>query len=163
MIAAVVERCAGIDVGKKFLKVCVMVGPLAERPRFEIRPIDRSDAGYRKLREWLKAEQVTHAVMESMGPYWVPVFNILEPEVKLVLANPAEVENRKCHKTDAADAWWLAHLLRHSMIHLSFIPEKATRELRELTRRRKKVDWAGGARAQSGTKAIGERRCEAGQ
>jgi transposase len=139
MIAAVVERCAGIDVGKKFLKVCVMVGPLAEEPRFEIRQIDCSDAGYRKLREWLKAEQVTHAVMESTGPYWVPVFNILEPEVKVVLANPAEVKNRKGHKTDAADAWWLAHLLRHSMIHPSFIPEKATRELRELTRRRKKL------------------------
>jgi hypothetical protein len=67
MIAAVVERCAGIDVGKKFLKVCVMVGPLAQEPRFEIRQIDCSDAGYRKLREWLKAEQVTHAVMESTG------------------------------------------------------------------------------------------------
>src|SRR5258707_6281261 len=29
MIAAVVERCAGIDVGKKFLKVCVLVGQLS--------------------------------------------------------------------------------------------------------------------------------------
>jgi hypothetical protein len=40
MIAAVVERCAGIDVGKRFLKVCVMVGPLSEEPRFEIRKVD---------------------------------------------------------------------------------------------------------------------------
>jgi transposase len=127
------------DVGKKFLKVCVMVGTLAQEPRFEIRQIDCSDAGYRKLREWLKTEPVTHAVMESTGPYWVPVFHVLEPEVKVVLANPAEVQNRKSHETYAADAWWLAHLLRHSMIHPSSIPEKATRELRELTRRRKKL------------------------
>ena len=28
MISAAIERCAGIDVGKKFLAVCVMVGPL---------------------------------------------------------------------------------------------------------------------------------------
>jgi hypothetical protein len=28
MICAAVERCAGIDVGKTFLAVCVMTGPL---------------------------------------------------------------------------------------------------------------------------------------
>ena len=26
MISAVIERCAGMDVGKKFLAVCVMTG-----------------------------------------------------------------------------------------------------------------------------------------
>jgi len=139
MIAAVVERCAGIDVGKKFLKVCVMAGPLNEEPYYEIRKIDCSHSGYEQLREWLKAEGVTRVVMESTGPYWVPVFNILETDVEVILANPVEVKNRKGHKTDATDAWWLAHLLRHGMIRPSFIPKKATRELRELTRRRKKL------------------------
>lgn len=147
MIAAVVERCAGIDVRKKFLKVCVMVGPLAEEPRFAIRQIDCSDAGYRKLREWLKAEQVTHGVMESTGPYWVPVFNILEPEVKVVWANPAEVKNRKGHKTDAADAWWLAHLLRHSMIHPSFHSREGDPGVTGVDAAAQEVDWAGGARS----------------
>jgi len=140
MIAAVVERCAGIDVGKKFLKVCVMVGPLSEEPEFEIRKkVDCTYSGLEELREWLKAAGVTQAVMESTGPYWVPVFNVLESDVRVVLANPVEVKNRKGHKTDATDAWWLAHLLRHGMIRPSFIPEKATRDLRELTRRRKKL------------------------
>jgi len=46
MIAAVVERCAGIDVGKRFLKVCVMTGRLSEEPRFEIRKIVAS-AGWK--------------------------------------------------------------------------------------------------------------------
>ena len=133
MIAAVVERCAGIDVGKTFLKVCVMVGPLSEEPTFEIRRVDCRQQDFEQLRSWLKAEGVTQVVMESTGPYWVPVFNVLEPDVKVVLANPAEVKNRKGHKTDAADAWWLAHLLRHGMIRASFIPEKDTREMRELT------------------------------
>jgi transposase len=139
MIAAVVERCAGIDVGKTFLKVCVMVGPLSEEPRFEIRRVECLDSSLRELRQWLQAEGVTHVVMESTGPYWVPVFNMLETQCKVVLANPVEVKNRKGHKTDATDAWWLAHLLRHGMIRPSFIPDKATRDLRELTRRRKKL------------------------
>lgn len=139
MIPAVVERGAGIDVGKRFLKVCVMVGPLNEDPRFETRRVECTNADLQKLREWLQAEGVTHVVMESTGPYWVPVFNVLEPCMKVLLANPVEVKNRKGHKTDASDSWWLAHLLRHAMIRPSFIPEKATRELRELTRRRKKL------------------------
>src|SRR5215472_12558731 len=37
MISAAIERCAGIDVGKKFLSVCVMVGPLMGKPQVEIR------------------------------------------------------------------------------------------------------------------------------
>ncbi len=119
--------------------VCVMTGPWKEEPQFEIRRVECTPTGFEQLREWLKVEGVTHAVMESTGPYGVPVFNILERELKVVLANPVEVKNRKGHKTDAKDCWWLAHLLQHAMIHPSFIPEKATRELREATRRRKKL------------------------
>jgi hypothetical protein len=78
MIAAVVERCAGIDVGKRFLKVCVMVGPLSEEPRFEIRKVDCTCTALEDLRQWLQAEGITQVVMESTGPYWVPVFNVLE-------------------------------------------------------------------------------------
>ena len=139
MIAAVVERCAGIDVGKTFLKVCVMTGPLSEEPAYEIRRVECTQTGYEELQQWLQSEGVTKVVMESTGPYWVPVFNVLEATVAVILANPTEVKNRKGHKTDAQDAWWLAHLLRHGMIRPSFIPEKATRDLRELTRRRRKL------------------------
>ena len=37
MICAAVERCAGIDVGKTFLAVCVMIGPLAAEARAQKR------------------------------------------------------------------------------------------------------------------------------
>src|ERR1700687_5726401 len=63
----------------------------------------------------------------------------LETTVKVYLANPQEVKNRKGHKTDDNDGWWLAHLLRHAMIHSSFIPPRAIRQLRDLTRRRKRM------------------------
>ena len=59
--------------------------------------------------------------------------------VQVALANPHEVQARKGHKTDAKDAWWLAHLLRHGMVTPSFIPPRPQRELRDLTRRRKKM------------------------
>jgi transposase len=62
--------------------------------------------------------------MESTGSYWKPVFNVLEDGFKVYLANPHEVKNRKGHKTDKKDSWWLAHLLRHAMIRPSFVPPR---------------------------------------
>ena len=139
MIAAAIERCGGIDVGKKFLAVCIMVGPLEGEPRVEIQRFGTTVLELRRLRDWLKQEGITHVVMESTGSYWKPVFNILEDAVKVYLANPQDVKNRKGHKTDNKDGWWLAHLLRHAMIQPSFIPPRAIRELRDLTRRRRRL------------------------
>jgi transposase len=139
MIAAAIERCGGIDVGKKFLAVCIMVGPLEGEPRIETRRFGTTVAELKRLRDWLKHENITHVVMESTGSYWKPVFNVLEDAVKVYLANPQDVKNRKGHKTDNKDGWWLAHLLRHAMIQPSFIPPRVIRELRDLTRRRRRL------------------------
>jgi transposase len=100
-------------------------------------------ADLEQLRDWLKENGITHAVMESTGSYWKPVFNILEETLTVYLANPHQVKPRKGHKTDNKDGYWLAHLLRHAMIQPSFIPSRPIRELRDLTRRRKKLIGAG--------------------
>jgi transposase len=120
-----------------------MVGPFKGEPQVEIRKFGTIRAELPALRDWLKQQEVSHVVMESTGSYWKPVFNVLEDTVKVYLANPQEVKNRKGHKTDNKDGWWLAHLLRHAMIHPSFIPPRAIRELRDLTRRRKRLLGAG--------------------
>jgi len=46
MISAVIERCAGIDVGKKFLAVCVMTGPPAENATAELRSSARFERNW---------------------------------------------------------------------------------------------------------------------
>jgi transposase len=139
MIEAVIERCAGIDVGKKFPVACVMIGPLEVEPKIEIRKFGTIVAELELLRDWLIREGCSHAVMESNGSYWKPVFNILEESVEVVLANAYDVQNRRGHKTDPNDSRWLAHLLRYGMIRPSFIPERTVRELRDLTRRRRQL------------------------
>jgi hypothetical protein len=73
MISAEIERCAGIDVGKERLAVCVMVGPLAGEPRVQIREYGTMNADLGQLRDWLLEEGVTHVVMESTGSYWKPI------------------------------------------------------------------------------------------
>jgi transposase len=143
MIQAAIERCAGIDVGKKWLAVCIMVGPENAEPRTETRRFGTNVADLEQLRDWFKQQGITHAVMESTGSYWKPVFNVLEGTLTVYLANPHQVKPRKGHKTDNKDGYWLAHLLRHAMIQPSFIPQLPIRELRDLTRRRKKLIGAG--------------------
>jgi hypothetical protein len=39
-------------------------------------------------------ENLLIKLMESTGSYWIPVFNLLEGHVRVVLANPEEVKNR---------------------------------------------------------------------
>ena len=131
-----IERCAGIDIGKRFLVCCVMTGAAHEEPRSETRRFDTTVPGLKRLRNWLNEERVTDVVMESTGSYWIPVFNLLEGHVTIVLANPEEVKNRKGHKTDRKDAGHLADLLRHNHLKSSYIPAEPVRQLRDLTRRR---------------------------
>jgi transposase len=139
MIQAVIERCAGIDVGKTFIVVCVMTGPAQAEPSIQVRRFGTFNEELERLRLWLLAEGCTHAVMESTGSYWKPIFNILEESISVVLTSARDVKIRKGHKTDWKDSRWLAHLLRHGMIRPSFIPERGIRELRGLTRRRKQL------------------------
>lgn len=132
----IIERCAGIDVGKRFLFCCVLTGAANEEPHSQTLRFDATVPALERLREWLRAERVTHVAMESTGSYWIPIFNIMEDQVAIVLANPEEVKNRKGHKTDRNDAKHIADLLRHEHIRSSYIPPKPIRQLRDLTRRR---------------------------
>jgi transposase len=140
MIPAIEERCAGIDVHKKFVMVCALAGPAHAEPEMKIRRFGTCNAELVQLREWLEEMDCRHVVMESTGPYWKPVFNVLEEAgVKTTLANPQQVKNLRGHKTDVKDCQWLAHLLRHGLIRPSYIPPRPIRELRDLTRRRKQL------------------------
>jgi hypothetical protein len=132
----IVERGAGVDIGKRFLLCCVLKGSAADEPSSETRRFDTTVRCLEQLRTWLIEEQVTHVVMESTGSYWIPVFNLLEGIFTVVLANPEEVKTGKGHKTDRKDAEHLADLLRHNHVRSSYIPPEPVRQLRDLTRRR---------------------------
>lgn len=141
MIPAVLECCAGIDVGKKFVVACVLQGPANGDTQAQSRKFGTVNARLEELREWLVSSGCTHVVMESTGEYWRPIFNVLEEAstLQIVLANSQQVKGLRGHKTDPEDAHWLAHLLRHGMIRPSFIPPLPIRQLRDLTRRRKQI------------------------
>ena len=139
MLEVKVERCAGIDVGKKFLEVCILIGPVHRKPAEEVRRFGTNVRDLEAMRAWLLEKACTEVVMESTGSYWRPVFNILEGDLQVILANPEQVKALRGKKTDRKDCRWLAGLLRHGLVQASFIPPRDIRELRDLTRRRRKL------------------------
>ena len=78
---------------------------------------------------------------QKKGVYWKPVYNILEDFFDITLANAQRIKNVPGRKTDVSDAEWIAKLLRHGLIEKSFVPPEDIRNLRDLTRLRKK--WIG--------------------
>ena len=136
----VFERCAALDIGKAILVACV------RRPRDgggreqEVRSFSTFLDALEGLRDWLLAERVTKVVMESTGSYWLPVWYVLEDAgFDLDLVNARHVKQVPGRKTDVKDAVWLAELLECGLLAGSFVPPPAIRELRDLTRYRKRL------------------------
>jgi transposase len=132
----VYPRCSGLDIHKKSVVACVIVPGTNGEARRTVRTFGTMTADLLDLSDWLAAEGVTHAAMESTGPYWKPVWNILEGSLTLLLANAHHIKAVPGRKTDVRDAEWIAELLRHGLIQGSFVPDRDGRELRELTRYR---------------------------
>jgi transposase len=131
-------RCAGLDVHKQTVVACVRV-TAAGRAQHEVRTFATTAAGLLALQEWLVAAGCTHAVLESTGVYWKPVWHRLEESLTLVLANATAVRNLPGRKSDVSDAQWLADLLAHGLVRGSFVPPAPIQALRELTRTRKQL------------------------
>jgi transposase len=128
--------CAGLDVHKKTVVVCLRRagadGPAAR----EVRTYRTMTADLIALADWLDAEGVTHVAMESTGVYWKPVFHLLEGRFEVLLVNAHRIKNVPGRKTDVKDAEWIAQLLQYGLLEASFIPPPPVRELRDLTRQR---------------------------
>jgi len=131
------RRCCGLDVHKKSLTVCVLAPVGKPELGIKERVFRTFTRDLREMRGWLKNCSVTEVVMESTGQYWRPVWNVLEGHIdKLVLMNPQHVKGLAGRKTDRKDARWLAEQLQGGRLRGSFVPPRAIRELRELTRSR---------------------------
>ena len=102
-------------------------------------------ADLRALAAWLTGAGCQLAAMESTGSYWKPVWNVLEGQVALLLANAKQVRALPGEKTDRKDGRRLADLVRHGLVRASFVPPRNVRELRDLTRYRTKLLGNGAA------------------
>jgi len=132
----VFERVGALDVHKAQVTACVRV-PGPEGRVAELAEFSTTVQGLLGLRDWLAAHRVTHVAMEATGVYWQPLWHILEDEFELTLCNARHVKQVPGRKTDVSDAQWLCQLMEAGLLRASFVPPKAQRQLRALTRYRK--------------------------
>jgi transposase len=132
-------RCAGLDVHKKTVVACVMISQADGSVEKQIATFGTMTPDILAMSDWLKGYGVTHAAMESTGVYWRPIYQLLEGQFTLLVANAQHIKRMPGRKTDVEDAEWLADLLRHGLIAPSFVPAQPQRGLRELTRHRSNV------------------------
>jgi len=130
------ERCCGLDVHQRSVVACVVVPGTRGRPEKTIRTFGTTTDELQSLADWLVSQGVTHAAMESTGVLWKPVFNVLAERLEVLVVNARHVKAVPGRKTDVADSEWLADLLQHGLLRASFIPDRAQRDLRDLTRTR---------------------------
>lgn len=128
--------CCGLDIHKKFVVACVLTTAGDGQVQKATRTFSTMTDDLLALLDWLMAQGCTHLAMESTSSYWRPVYNLLEGQLAILVANAYHIKAVPGRKTDVKDAEWLADLLRHGLIRGSFIPSPAQRHLRDLTRYR---------------------------
>ncbi|MGW0720379.1 IS110 family transposase [Streptomyces sp. NPDC002778] len=139
-------RSAGVDLGKRFLLACVRT-PSTKRSwiwSLETERFGTTRSEVRRLLTWLAEREVEVVVMEATADYWRSVYYVLQPHLNLMLVNPAHLKGIRGRKGDPSDAAFLARAGASGMVMASFVPERAVRELRDLTRRRTELVRAAG-------------------
>lgn len=130
------SHCCGLDVHKKTVVACLLTPGADGKPTKEIRTFSTMTVDLVALADWLAAAGCTQVAMESTGVYWKPIWNLLEHRFHLLLVNARHSKAVPGRKSDVRDCEWIADLLRHGLLRGSFVPDRAQRELRELTRDR---------------------------
>jgi transposase len=139
-LRALHRRVAGIDVHRMLHVVTVLI----EQPDGSMQRQVREFGGFRRdclaLAAWLVELKVELVVMESTGIYWKSVYAHLENAgVRAWVVNAHSIKYVPGRKTDMADSEWLAVLARFGLVRASFIPPKDLRELRLISRYRRKL------------------------
>jgi transposase len=128
--------CAGLDVHKETVSVCLSRCEADGKKRQQVRVYGTFTQDLLALVDWLQENGVTHVAMEATGVYWRPVWAVLEGHCQQILVNPQHIKAVPGRKTDTKDCEWIADLLQHGLLKGSFVPPMPIQDLRDLTRYR---------------------------
>lgn len=133
------QTCCGVDVHKSFLVATIIKTSSGIEPSYQKRRFSTFNNSILEFKKWLPENECLYVCMESTGKYWIPVFNLLEDEINVTIANPKWVKAVKGNKDDTKDSKWIGDLFRLGLVRGSYIPCKKIRILREFTRYRYKL------------------------
>ena len=119
-------RAAGLDVHKMQITASVrLCEPGGGAPRTAVREFSALPLGLEELTAWLQAHSVTAAAMEGTG-------------IQPYLLHAQHGQPIRGRKTDANDSLWLARICQFGLALPSYVPPRAFRQLRQLSRYRRK-------------------------
>lgn len=121
----------GLDVHKDSVYLCILSeeGELIEKV-FGVLTFQ-----LQQMRDLLLAHNVDEVSMESTSVYWIPIWRILAPHFHLRLVNPYFIKQLPGHKSDVADAQWIAECTMKKLVSGSFVPPEDIQQLRQYDRR----------------------------
>jgi transposase len=125
-----------LDVHLKSVQAAVRCRQESGKLLKEVRCLGTMTRDLRALADYLAALGVTQVAMEATGVLWKPVWNLLEGRFTLLLVNLRRPKKVPGRKTDVSDAEWIAQLMQLGLLRGSFVPPRALRDLRDLTRQR---------------------------
>jgi transposase len=138
VLKVVYPICCGVDVHKSFL-VATIIKTDGITPKYSKKRFSTFNNDILKFKQWLIENNCYDVCMESTGKYWIPVYNLLEDVIHVIIASPKWVKAVKGNKDDTKDSKWIGDLFRLGLVPSSYIPEKPIRILREFTRYRSKL------------------------
>ena len=137
----VCPRAAGLDVHKMCITAAVRLCEAGGGPaRTAVREFSALPDGLRAMTDWLRGHGVTAAAMEGTGVYWKAPFEALEEAgIHADLLHAQHVRQIRGKKTDTNDSLWLARICQFGLALPSYVPPRLFRQLRQLTRYRRRV------------------------
>ena len=102
--------CCGLDVHQARLTACLRHVNDAGQVTTEWREFGTIYSELLALSDGLVAQHCPIVAMESTGVYWKPIYHVLVGVVEVLVGNAREMRPRPGHKTDPADARWIAEL-----------------------------------------------------
>ena len=134
------QRAAGLDVHKMQITATVRVARPGAEAQVFTRQFSALPSGLGELVDWLRAHQVSAAVMEATGIYWEAPYQALEHAgIEVLVVHAQHVKQLKGRKTDIADSVWLARICQFGLCTASLIPPARFRALRKVSRMRRQV------------------------
>lgn len=151
--------CVGLDVHKNNVWTCVCTRDRTsekETLKFKTKKFNSNHTDLSRMCTWViqtAAEELglkgaesaddigsVEVYMESTGKYSTPVYNVCEEMgLQPYIVNPKHVRMISGQKTDQKDCAWIAELGINNLLRCSYIPVRAIRDAKRLSRMRTKL------------------------
>ena len=99
--------CCGADIHKDLIVATIAVTNQDGVTEYIQSSFSSQNFDLVRLKAWLIEHHCFEIAMESTGKYWIPVFNVLEGEIKVFVVHPKYTKAIKGKKTDKKDSKWI--------------------------------------------------------